>query len=153
MFAALVALTLSAPAAAEDKEKPLPEAAQKELKKLDGKWKGVKLVVNEAEQTDPEVDGAAVVLEFKGRKILFQDKDLLEIADLDPATDPKCLDLKALRDLGGISKGTVYEAVYKLDGDTLTIALNVNDSKSRPSKFESPKDSNVAVVTLKKEKN
>lgn len=153
MFAALVAVSLAAPAAPQEKEKELPEAAKKELKKFEGKWKATKVVVNENEQENPDIDGNPVTLEFKGRKVLFGDKDLFSIPALDPGTDPKCLDLKALMDLGGVSKDTVYEAIYKFDGDTLVIALNVAEAKSRPGKFESPKDSNVAVVTFKKEKN
>jgi uncharacterized protein (TIGR03067 family) len=149
MLATLVALCLAAPA--EDKE--LPEAAKKELKQLEGKWKAVRLVVNDK---DEEVtrDGADVFLTFKGRKVLLGDEEVFEIPALDPSTDPKCLDLKAVADVPGVvGKGTLYEAVYKIDGDTLVMALHLVEGKGRPVKFESPKDSGVAVVTLKREKN
>jgi uncharacterized protein (TIGR03067 family) len=149
MFAALVALTLSAPAAEEPK---LTEAAKKDLKALQGKWKAVKAVTNGDEEL-PTMDGNDVVLEFKERKVLLNDKEVLVIATLDPSTDPKILDIKALADTGPLRKGTVLEAIYKLDGDALTLAVYVGEGKKRPEKFESPKDSGVVVVTLKREKN
>jgi uncharacterized protein (TIGR03067 family) len=152
MFAALIAVTLAVPAApAEDKEKELPEAAKKELTKFEGKWKAVKFVANEAEEAAP--DGADTVLEFKGRKILLGDKELFHIPALDPGTDPKCLDMKALADQAPVAKDTVYEAIYKFDGDELTIAVHVGGGAKRPDKFESPKDSGVVVVTLKRMKD
>jgi uncharacterized protein (TIGR03067 family) len=148
MFAALVTLSLSAPVAEEPK---LTEAAKKDLKALEGKWKAVKAVTNGEEET-PMTDGAEVILEFKGRKILLNDKEVLVIATLDPSTDPKILDIKALADMGPLRKDTVLEAIYKLDGDALTLAVYVGEGKKRPEKFESPKDSGVVVVTLKREK-
>ena len=63
----------------------------------------------------------------------------------------KCIDLKATNDMGEVRKGDVYEGIYKFDGDTLVIALDLG-GKSRPSKFEAEKDSKVIVATLKKEK-
>jgi len=147
MLAAIMLLTLSAPA---DPPK-LSEAAEKELKKLEGKWKAVKAVANGNEET-PMMDGADVVIEFKGRKLLLNDKEVLEVAALDPSTDPKILDVKALVDMGGLRKDTVLEAIYKLDGDTLMLALHMGEAKKRPDKFESEKDSGVVVVTLKREK-
>src|SRR5262245_42165810 len=124
MLAAIMLLTLSAPA---DPPK-LSEAAEKELKKLEGKWKAVKAVANGNEET-PMMDGADVVIEFKGRKLLLNDKEVLEVAALDPSTDPKILDLKALVDMGGLRKDTVLEAIYKLDGDTLMLALHMGEAK------------------------
>jgi uncharacterized protein (TIGR03067 family) len=153
MFAAFVALTLTAPAAEPQKEKDLPEAAKKDLKKLEGKWKAVKLVVNDEERENPMLDGEEVVLEFKGRKIAIAGKDYLDITELDPTTSPKLIDFKGLEDKGGIRKDTVYEGIYKVDGETLTIALYVGAGNKRPEKFESPKESNIILVTLKREKN
>lgn len=153
MFAMLVAIGLSAPPAEpqKEKEKDLPEAAQKELKKFAGKWKAIELHVDGNEQK-PELDGNEVIFEFKGRKFLLNGNELLGVDSLDPSTNPKCIDLKGLMDLGGVKKDTVYEGIYKLDGDKLTLAVNVSELKKRPEKFESPKDSMVVVVTLKKEK-
>ena len=65
---------------------------------------------------------------------------------LTPAADPKCLDLKIAH---GPFQGTVAEAVYKIDGDTLTIAVCVT-GKQRPSSFDAPKEAGTFLVTLKR---
>jgi uncharacterized protein (TIGR03067 family) len=152
MFAAIVTLSLAAPAVPDDKEKPLPEAAQKELKKLEAKWKAVKAVTNGQEETE----GKEISVQFKGRKVIVTDDgkemEFFEVAALDPSATPKLLDLKSLVDMGQITKGAVFEAIYKIDGDELTIAIYVGADKKRPEKFESEKDSMVVVVTLKREK-
>jgi uncharacterized protein (TIGR03067 family) len=136
----------------DDKEKALPEAAQKELKKIEGKWKAVKVVLGGNE----DGDGKDRFIEFKGRKLIVTDDgkemEFFEVAAMDPSTTPKILDLKALLDEGPLTKGSVVEAIYKLDGDDLTIALYIGEGKKRPEKFESEKESMVIVVTLKREK-
>jgi uncharacterized protein (TIGR03067 family) len=151
MLATLVAFALAAPAAPEEKPKELTEAAKKDLKALEGVWKAVKAVTDGNEET-PKMGDQDVVLEFKGRKLLVNEKEIMEIAAIDPATDPKCIDLKALADMGGIRKDTVYEAIYKLEKDTLTLALHVEGGSNRPSKFESAAGSKVVVVTLERQK-
>ena len=148
MFAAFVALSLAAASADEPK---LSEAAQKELKKLEGKWKTAKAVVNgKIKAVDEEF------FKFKGRTIIIteggDDTDIFEVVALDPSTSPKILDLKAVVDMGPLAKGTMYEAIYKLDPDELSLAIYFGEGKKRPEKFESEKDSKVVVVSLKREK-
>jgi uncharacterized protein (TIGR03067 family) len=151
MFAAILALSFAA-APLEEKEKPLPEAAQKDLKKLEGKWKATKAVANGNEEGGDK----EIFVEFKGRKVIVteggKEMEFFEVATLDPSTTPKLIDLKALVDMGPISKGTVYESIYKVDGDDLSIAIYFGEGKKRPEKFESEKDSLVALVTFKREK-
>jgi uncharacterized protein (TIGR03067 family) len=151
MFAAFVALSLTVPVANPTKEKDLPEAAQKDLKKLEGKWKAVKLVANEEEDT-PTRDGADIFVTFKAHKVTIEGVNSFQITEIDPTTDPKVIDFKALEDKSGITKDTVYEAIYKLDGETLTIAVYIGAGNKRPQKFESPKDSSIMVITLKRTK-
>jgi uncharacterized protein (TIGR03067 family) len=149
MFAVLVAASLAVPQQKE-KEKEWPEAAKKELRKFEGMWKAVKGVTNGNEETAN--GGNDVFIEFKGRKLLLGDKEVFEIAALDPSTDPKILDLKAVTDMGQLRKDAVLESIYKLDGDTLMLAVYIGEGKKRPEKFESPKDSQVVWMTLKREK-
>ncbi|HEX3152582.1 MAG TPA: TIGR03067 domain-containing protein [Gemmataceae bacterium] len=63
---------------------------------------------------------------------------------LDPKQDPPHLDL----DPGGKGSGT--KAVYKLEGDTLMVAYTINGD--RPTKVESPPDSQIRMMTLKRVK-
>jgi uncharacterized protein (TIGR03067 family) len=150
MAAALVALSFAVATADEPK---LSEAAQKELKKFEAKWKAVKVVVNGNEEKE---GGKEVFIEFKSRKVIVTDDgkemEFFEVAALDPSVTPKILDLKALMDTGPLKKGTIYEAIYKLDGDDLSFAIYIGEGKKRPEKLESEKDSNVVVVTFKREK-
>ena len=85
-------------------------------------------------------------------KVLLGEMDLLEVAALDPSADPKCIDFKAAVDIGELRKGTVYESIYKFDGDALILAVHMGEAKARPAKFEAPKDSKVVLVTLKRVK-
>lgn len=148
MLAAVVALALVVPAAPKDKEKELTEAAKKDLKKLEGVWKGVKGVKDGEEAKDDE----EVLVEFKGRTLLFKDMEFLEITGLDTTTDPKLIDFKTVVDRGPLRKGTVFEGIYKFDGDTLTLALFEEGGTNRPTKFESAKGSKVILMTFERQK-
>jgi uncharacterized protein (TIGR03067 family) len=62
---------------------------------------------------------------------------------LDPKQDPPHFDLAAPGQGGAGTK-----AIYKLDGDTLIICYVLGGD--RPAKLESPPDSNIRMVTLKR---
>ena len=148
MVATIAAVLLFAPAAEPPK---LSEAAEKELKKFEGKWNLVKEITPEGEREAAEER----VLEIKGRKltVTLQEKIELEISSLDPTTDPKCIDLKTLAKTGGIPEGVVIEAIYKFDGDTLTMAGYAGEAKKRPANFDAPKDPGHGIWVLKRIKD
>ena len=52
-------------------------------------------------------------------------------------------------DIGVTEKGPGSKAVFKLDGDTLTVCY-VSGGADRPTKVESPLNSNVRLMTLKR---
>src|SRR5262245_33751714 len=101
-MSALVAVLLFVPIA-NAKDKELSAEAKKELTKLEGKWKATKLVVD-GNETEPQMDGADVIVEFKKEKFLLAGKEFFDVAALDPSTKPKLLDFKALTSMGEISK-------------------------------------------------
>jgi uncharacterized protein (TIGR03067 family) len=148
MFA--VAVLMLVPTAAPD-AKELSADAKKEVKKLEGKWKAVKVLVGGREE-NPGPDEADAIVEVKGTKFLVKGKEVLEITAVDPTTTPKCIDFKALIDEGELAKGSVIEGIYKLDGDNLVLAIYFEGGKQRPDKFESPENSKVIVVTLERVK-
>jgi uncharacterized protein (TIGR03067 family) len=153
MLAAVMALAFVIAAdPPKEKEKELSADAKKELKKLEGAWKAVKVVRADGEEESPKMGGEDVVIEFKERALLLNGKEFLEITSVDPSTDPKCIDFKAVVDRAAVTKGTVFEGIFKLDGDTLLLALDADGGTKRPAKFEPPKDSKVMVVTFKREK-
>jgi uncharacterized protein (TIGR03067 family) len=147
VLATLLALSLTA-SADPPKEKELSAEAKQVLKKLEGRWKLVKEVRAEGEK---EFTDEAITIEFKGRTVCVDTVAKLEftLSDLDPTTDPKLLDLTCTKDAGPVRKGDVLEAIYKIDGDTLTIALYKLSGK-RPANFDTPKDAEATVVTFKR---
>jgi uncharacterized protein (TIGR03067 family) len=133
MFTAVILFALTAPADTP-KEKELSAEAKKELKKLEGKWRVVKLAGGgqEVEFKDREAffvfDGADITIS-SGNKT-----EKLRVATLDTTTDPRCVDLTEKRE--GRPDRTL-EGVYKLDGDTLQIAHALpNVGKNRPTGFD-----------------
>ena len=153
---ALVAVLLFVPAAVPA-DKELSADAKKEIKKFEGKWTAAKVIVNGKEEAPENAD--ELIIEFAGNKIIVRvtegDKDEkleMEITAVDPSTTPKCIDLKWLSDKGGIAKGTVLEGIYKLDGDTLQLAINPMGGTDRPDKFESPQGSKFVVITFERVK-
>jgi len=93
-----------------------------------------------------------LTIEFKDRIVIVQGEEHATVSSLDPATNPKCLDLKSLRDLGAMKKGDVLEAIYKLDGDTLTVAIHIAADKKRPANFDAPKEQGTLLIVFKKMK-
>lgn len=43
-------------------------------------------------------------------------------------------------------------AIYELDGDTLKICVNEDDKGAQPTRFESPKETEIILMVLKREK-
>jgi uncharacterized protein (TIGR03067 family) len=139
-LAVLVAL-----ATLPDPTEKWPEAAQKELKALHGRWRVEKYLMKDREESPPEEQ----VIKIKGRFLLTNGEVEAEFAAIDPGTSPKCLDVN-LRDPG--RKDPIAEGVFKLDGDTLTICLYLGEGKNRPTGFDPPKDEEVMVAVLKRVK-
>src|SRR4051812_22382416 len=102
MLALLVTVLLMA----EDKPQ-IEESAgkvkelQKELKAVEGKWAVVKFIHPDRETTPDDV-----TVEFKGRTIGFDKSAAGEVVELDPATDPRCLDFKIKTGSGALRDGS-----------------------------------------------
>jgi uncharacterized protein (TIGR03067 family) len=68
---------------------------------------------------------------------------------LDPAKQPKEIDLKAL---GGMYQGKTVPGIYEVKGDTLKLCLPNKDDILRPKEFNAPKDSRLVLLVLKRSK-
>jgi uncharacterized protein (TIGR03067 family) len=135
-----------------DPPKGLSGAAKRELKTLQGKWRVVRFLHSDRETT-PGTGENEVVVEFKGETVDFDGSATAAVVALDPATDPKCLDFKARTGSGVFKKGSTYESVYKIDGDTLTWAVHVGRGKNRPVAFNKPTDAGGMVMVLNRVKD
>jgi uncharacterized protein (TIGR03067 family) len=125
----------------------LSEGARKELKALEGKWRVTKFLHADRE-TNPGAGEDEVTVEFKGGAIDFAGVATGVVAELDPATDPKCFDFQVSSGSGVFKTGSTYESVYKLDGDTLTWAVYKGRGKNRPASLGKPTDPGVMVMVL-----
>jgi uncharacterized protein (TIGR03067 family) len=132
----------------EAKDKAFSAEAKKELKKLEGKWKLIKVAIR-GEEVEFPVDSC---ITFKDAEITisfeYSEKTTVKnrIVALDPNTDPICLDLIEIRP--GMTDWAL-ECVYKLDGDTLLLAISLSpDVKNRPPGFDKL-TKGVMIWTLK----
>ncbi len=149
MLSIILVLSLAAPP-----EPPkFTEAAQKELKKLEGKWKLVEVTVN-GTTMKADTDDEEGVFEFKGTRIqvtingkAFQEA---EVVALDPTTRPMCIDW---RPVDPKKADRAEEGIYKLDGDTLRIRTYKGKDKNRPVNFDPPKEGDkTELLTLQRVK-
>jgi uncharacterized protein (TIGR03067 family) len=154
MFTAIVLFSLTTAAEPpkekeQPKEKQFSAEAKKELKKLEGKWLAVKFAYD---NKDLEVKDIEVFFTFKGTEVMLAAGDKSEklvITDLDPTTDPICIDFIEKRT--GRPDRTL-EGVFKIDGDKLQLAYSLpKDAKNRPTSFEKPGEQ-VTVWTFKRVK-
>lgn len=146
MFAAFIGISLITPSAEPPKE--LPEAAQKELKRLQGKWKVEKMATDGKEFTPDKED--ELIVEIKGRKWSFTGQEKAEIVLIDTTTNPKCLDMKSVEKA---REGVVDEGVYELEGDTLKVCWYQGKGKKRPTSFATPKERDTILCILRRVKD
>jgi uncharacterized protein (TIGR03067 family) len=135
----------------EAKGKKFSAEAKKELKKLEGNWKLLKVAIR-GEEAEFPVDSC---ITFKDAEITtsFEYSEKITVKDrivaLDPNTDPICLDLIEIRP--GMADWAL-ECVYKLDGDKLLLAISLTPGvKNRPPGFDKSTEG-VMIWTLKRVK-
>jgi uncharacterized protein (TIGR03067 family) len=127
---------------------PLDKAALKELKALEGDWALVRLEV-EGKKHEPGA-GERMNLTIRGTKWSFSGTgEQGEVVALGTSSSPKLIDLKKTR-RGGAA--IVREGIYKLDGDTLTLALYQGTEKKRPTSFDTPTEAGTVVFVLQRAK-
>ncbi|AWM41337.1 hypothetical protein GobsT_00340 [Gemmata obscuriglobus] len=143
-FAALtLALCLATHVAADDKKN------ETDLKSMVGNW-----TVEKA-----ELGGKDSTVVFKTLKFEIREggKYTVELGEKDEGAftvnaskSPKEMDIMSDQ---GPNKGKTIKAIYKLDGDALTVCYNLDPNKpARPEKFESPASSKTFLVTYKRAK-
>ena len=135
---------------ADGKDKAFSAEAKKELKKLEGKWKLIKLAIR-GEEADFKLDSCITFKDTQMTVSIENNKEevKIRIVALDPATDPTCIDLLEKR--AGKDDLTL-ECVYKIDGDTLQLAISLPTAgKNRPPGFDKSIDT-AMIWTLKRVK-
>ena len=142
--AALVAvLCLTVHAAADDKKN------EADLKAMVGAW-----TVEKAELGGKDATAAFKTLKFEIREggkytveLGVKDEGAFTV---DASKGTKEMDIKSEQ---GPNKDKTIKAIYKQDGDTLTICYNLDPAQpARPTMFESKADTKLFLVTYKRAK-
>jgi uncharacterized protein (TIGR03067 family) len=128
------------------------DAAKKELARMEGTWH----IVSGVEKGKPSSDYLVQNLKFvfKGSQLTFQGDELImekvkKIAiTIDPATNPKCIDLKVE---AGTMKDLLLEGIYECKGDELKLCVS-EEAGNRPLEFESKEGSKRVLFVLKRQK-
>jgi uncharacterized protein (TIGR03067 family) len=147
MLTATAMLVAAGGATGGDKEK---DAAKKELAAFQGTWKTESL---HYDGKDVLADGLpALQFTFKGDEATIEGsaevkKDYAKFKiKLDPATMPKSVDMTVS---AGGQLNLTLEGIYELKKDEIRVCAKVI-GKERPTKFESPDGSNIALIVLKR---
>jgi uncharacterized protein (TIGR03067 family) len=143
-----VLLVVALVAVADDKPQEKADPVKEDTKALQGTW-----VVESAERDGEDLS------RIKGNKLVIKDNlftvhagtnELKGNFQIDPAKKLKTMDMQHDE---GMLANKKWEAIYKLDGDTLTYCYSEADSgKDRPDAFETSAGQSRLLIVLKREK-
>jgi uncharacterized protein (TIGR03067 family) len=111
-----------------------------DLIKIQGKWRLESLVDNgekKVRNLEITIDGNELTNAFNGRTAITRK------IKLDETKAPKTWDLI-------VSGGEFFGAIYKLEGDTLTVCYADRVSKPRPTEFESKPGGRTSLSIFKR---
>ena len=126
-----------------------PKADAKDQDALQGLWQAVEL--EHQGQKAPDAVVKRFQVRIKGDKLVFGPgtDDREHTFSLDPGVKPKAMDLVPS---DGPAKGKRLPcAIYRLDGDTLTICLDKDgEANKRPIAFKTAAEDGFSLLTLKR---
>jgi uncharacterized protein (TIGR03067 family) len=129
-----------------------PKAASKDQEALQGLWQAVELEFNG--QKAPAEAVKAFQVQIKGDQLVFNPAtdNRKHTFVIDPAAKPRAMDLTPA---DGPAKGRKMPyAIYKLDGDKLTICLDKEGTTGkRPAEFKAAAGDGFALITLERVKD
>ena len=126
------------------------QPAEEAQKKLQGTWTATK--AERAGKAADDVVGHRLF--FTGNRFQIQSKDGKPLyagaVRMNPNAKPATIDFEHKE---GVLKGKVWQGIYALDGDSLTICDNAPDlEKGRPGAFEAKSGSGHVLITFKRAK-
>ncbi len=143
-----VMLVLAVVAVADEKPKKMADPVKEDTKALQGTW-----VVESAERDGEDLS------RIKGNKLVVKDNlftihagtnELKGNFTIDPSKKIKTMDMQHDE---GLLFNKNWEAIYKLDGDTLTICYTEADSgRERPDSFSTMSGQCRLLIMLKRKK-
>ena len=126
--------------------------AQKELKKIQGKWYAETMVKDGVEMKF-RPQRTPYEVEIKGREWnMINDPMKYVVEAIDTKVEPMHLDLRCVAPK--FKSGHVEEAIFSVtdNGQTLTLAMALSNNPLRPAELNAPKDGGRYVLVLKRVK-
>jgi uncharacterized protein (TIGR03067 family) len=125
-----IVLTLLASGLLVGGDAPKPEDVKAQAEKLRGTWKFTKM----------ERDGRDLIGQFGPVDVVFDAEKFASPGieatfKLDPSQNPRAMDISYSE---GPAAGQTVKAIYKLEGDTLTICRGRDHADERPKEFAAP---------------
>jgi uncharacterized protein (TIGR03067 family) len=117
---------------------PGADAIAQEWKRLDGAWE---LVLPEGDMSQPF---RLEIAERKGTVIFNPTAKVAFKLSLDISTAPACLDIDLQE------QKIVFEAIYKVENDTLTVCLSEANVRERPTRFPEKTEGNQRLFVFRR---
>jgi uncharacterized protein (TIGR03067 family) len=126
------------------------DVAKKDMEKMQGVWDVTSHEIG-SEKAPPE-ELKKFRLTIKDNKMSHPGAKEGETEEatytIDAGKDPKQIDITPTK---GPDAGKVLLGIYSIDGDNMKLCLN-HAGLERPKKFESPKDTRIGLIILKRGK-
>ena len=110
-----------------------PEAAKKELAKLEGTWKLTAMEVAGKPVAEGRLTSATLTIRGNKYTLVSGNRQSEVELTLDPGKTPKEIDMQVL---DGPNKDRVGKGIYELDGDKLKICRSLDPQDERPKEFK-----------------
>ena len=123
--------------------------AKKELARLEGIWTMVGLEVNGVAVPEKKLKGTTLVIRGDKYTVKVKDTSHETTFKIDPKTDPKSIDMYFP---DGVEVPKLSKGVYELDGDTFKVCRHQMPGEARPTQIGSWPNTNLFVVTWKRQK-
>jgi uncharacterized protein (TIGR03067 family) len=129
-------------------EGPQEDAAQQELKKLQGRWSRVSAVTNGRPAPEETVKQSTLTIAGDKYTLKMGDQTRQGTLKLDPTKQPKAIDIISAQ---GPNKGKSLLGIYELEGDTFRYCV-AEPGKERPTEFASKPGGGHSLFVNKREK-
>jgi uncharacterized protein (TIGR03067 family) len=116
---------------------------------LEGTWKLASVQLNAQPLPMEKLQDARLVVQGPKYSLKLADARLEMTHKLMSDMRPPAMDLTLAE---GPDKGKTFQAIYKLEGDMLTVCRSIEPGKQRPAEFASKPDSGLLLVVWSRAK-
>ncbi len=125
------------------------DKAKKDLQRMQGTWNMHALEINGKEVGPQQIGKTQLIVKEDEYRTKVKDKLLSGFKiKLDPSKEPAHIDM-IISEPGSPDK--VYKGIYKFENDTFKMCRGSSPEQERPSQFATWPDTNMFVVTWKKQ--